>query len=383
MKTTNSLFRRVAAIVCAVIAVCMLASCSDSEQGSASKLIDCGLIHEPEFGGVYITNTIDEFNALGFEYGDSVDIVFSNGYILNDQPYYNGYYTENGKSLLVAYPGYDYIKAAINNGDDLWEVAGLNENDTATITLNERGKYLDIQNARNISYTDERSEFASDEVFANFRSVKAGNISANTLYRSASPCDDQHNRATYVNALIEAAGIQCIVDLADSDEKIHGYIEDPEFNCPYFLSLYENGLVIPLSMNTNFSSDTFKTKLSAGLTAMAEQKGPYLVHCTEGKDRTGFVCMLLEALCGASYDEIVDDYMITYDNYYKITRESDPDRYTVIVEHVLDPMIYALFDDREIDLSTADLAAGAENFLQSAGMDTDRIAGLKAALTAE
>ena len=133
-------------------------------------------------------NTIEEFNALGFAYGDSVDISFSNGYTLEDQPYYNGYYTESGESLLVAYPGYDYIKACINNGSDLWEVAGLAPDDSATITLNERGKYLDIQTARNIHYTDERSDYDSNEAFANFRSVKAGSIAANTPYRSASPC---------------------------------------------------------------------------------------------------------------------------------------------------------------------------------------------------
>lgn len=94
----------------------------------------------------------------------------------------------------------------------------LAPDDSATITLNERGKYLDIQTARNIHYTDERSDYPSDDAFANFRSVKAGSIAANTLYRSASPCDNQHNRATYVNDLIEAAGVQCIVDLADKNE---------------------------------------------------------------------------------------------------------------------------------------------------------------------
>ena len=65
------------------------------------------------YKGVYIEKTIDEFNALGFEYGDSVNIMFSNGFVLNDIPYYNGYYTKPGESLLVAYPGYEYIDACI------------------------------------------------------------------------------------------------------------------------------------------------------------------------------------------------------------------------------------------------------------------------------
>lgn len=58
-----------------------------------------GIEHESEFGGVYIEMSIDEFNALGFEYGDSVDVVFSNGYELKDIPYYNGYYVDAGKTV--------------------------------------------------------------------------------------------------------------------------------------------------------------------------------------------------------------------------------------------------------------------------------------------
>ena len=97
------------------------------------------VIHELEFGGVYITLTIEEFNDLGFAFGDSVNVVFSNGYTLEDIPYYNGFYCHNGETLLIGYPKYDYIKACINYGDDLWDVAGLDENDTARIALNERG----------------------------------------------------------------------------------------------------------------------------------------------------------------------------------------------------------------------------------------------------
>ena len=363
-------------VLCLLCGATFLAACGKTK---TKDLTDCALIHEPEFGGVYITSGIDDFNSLGYQYGDSVDIVFSNGYALTDQPYYNGYYTENGESLLVAYPGYDYIKACINNGDDLWEIAGLSEDDTAIVTLRERGKYLDIQNARDIHYTDAREDYDSDAIFANFRAVSVSGLAANTLYRSASPCDNQHNRAVYVNNLIETAGVQCILNLADNDEKIEGYLADESFDTPYFRALYESGNVIPLALNMNFSSPEFQQKLAGGLVALSEHDGPYLVHCTEGKDRTGFVCLLLEALCGASYGEIVADYMITYDNYYGITRESDISRYDVIVEHVLNPMIQVVAGEGT-DVTTANLKSGAETFLLNAGMTEVQIAALAARL---
>ncbi len=372
---------------------------SSEEQPAAPVLKDFAVMHELEFGGVYIDMTIDDFNALGFVYGDSVDLVFSNGYKLEDLPYYNGYYTRTGDPLLVAYPGYPYIKAGINNGDDLWVLAGLSESDTATVTLREAGKYTDIQDARDIHYKDERDQFPSDEVFANFRAVSVSGLGENVLYRSASPCDNQHNRAPYVDALIKKAGVGFILDLADNDEKIAGYIAKDDFNSPYFLSLREAGKVCPIALNTNFTSEAFGRKLAAGLITMAESDSPYLVHCTEGKDRTGFVCLLLEALCGASYDEIEADYMITYDNYYQIAKEekllsatlnsfasyygveaSDGVRYRVIVENVLDPMVALLAEDGA-DLHAADLAAGAEAFLKNCGMTDEQIASLKAKLT--
>ena len=386
MEKQVKTWRGVAIAAICLLLVCVLCAtlfsgCGAARKADAPAVVDCALIHEPEFGGVYIKITIEDFNALGFQCGDSVKVSFSNGYVLEDLPYYNGYYTANGEPLLIAYPGYDYIKAAINNGDDLWTVAGLQEDQTASITLVEQGKYLDIQNARDIHYTDNREDYESDIVFANFRAVKAGNIREGMLYRSASPCDNQHNRAPYVDALMEEAGVSFILNLADNEEKLQKYISADGFDSPYFLALYEAGQVAPLALNMNFGSEEFRGKVASGLSAMANAEGPWLVHCTEGKGRTGFVCMLLEALGGASYEEIVADYMVTYANYYGITQQSDSERYDVIVKHVLDPMIASMIGDDKADPASADLAAGAERFLADAGMTAETITALKAALT--
>ena len=364
-----------------VLLAAILLFCALTTGCKSVKTTDRAIMHEEEFGGVYVDLTIEDFNLFGFEYGDAVDVTFSNGYRLTGIPYYNGYYTQTGEPLVVAYPGYPYIKVCINNGDDLYLLAGLNETDTATITRSERGAFADIQSARDIHYRDERERFESDAVFANFRSVQAGNLKENTLYRSASPCDNQHNRAPYVDALCEKAGIRCIVNLADTEEKIRNYIGAEGFDSPYFLSLCNEGDVLLLTLNMNYGSDDFRAKVVNGLIAMTEHEGPYLIHCTEGKDRTGFVCMLLEMLCGASCDEIVSDYMITYDNYYGITKETDPKRYQVIVENVLLPMLNSVIGDDSIDPVTADLSVCAVQFLQNAGMSETQIAALKAALT--
>ena len=375
-------------IAAGMIACLALVSCAKEVPAEKPLSVEgLSVQHEQEFGGVYIEIAIDEFNALGFEYGDSVDVVFSSGYTLEDIPYYNGYYVDVGQPLLIAYPGYDYIKAAVNYGEDLWDTAELkavrqeniwikatlDEHSTASIILREHGKYADIQEARDISYTDFRTDYPSDEAFANFRSICMGNIREGVLYRSASPCDNQHKRAPYVDRLIEEAQVRCILNLADNEVKIERYIQADDFDSPYFLSLYEADHVIPLALNMNWLSDDFAAKIAQGFIAMSETEGPYLIHCTEGKDRTGFVCMLVEALAGAEYREIADDYMLTYANYYRITEASEPAKYRTILEKNLDAMLRYVIGDENADPAAVDLSAGARDYLRRAGMSDEQI----------
>jgi len=45
------------------------------------------------------------------------------------------------------------------------------------------------------------------------------------------------------------------------------------------------------------------------LTDLAMNDGASVIHCTAGKDRTGWAVAVLQRLCGADYDDIVDDYL--------------------------------------------------------------------------
>ena len=381
IKKTGSLIL----LVCILAGVLIGCGSDDKETITVSNR---KVIHEEEFGGIYIDLTIDEFNALGFEYGDSVSITFSNGLKLERIPYYSGFYTKAGETLLVAYPGYPYIEVAIHTGESIWDKSGLKDGDTAEIKLEKRGEFLDVQNARNIQYKDDREAYATDEIFANFRNVEVGNIKKGILYRSASPCDNQHNRAGYVDKLIEKAGVKTILNLADMDETIRGYIKDCEketgssdFYSPYFLTIYNSGGVIPGRIAPYYRSEDASGKIGKSIEDMVKREPPYLVHCTEGKDRTGYMCIVLEALCGASLDELRDDYMITYDNYYGITEKNDPDKYNILVRDLFDPLIEIMIGDESIDPKTADLSQYAEKYLAFCGVKKDSIEKLKEQLT--
>lgn len=365
-------------ILALLLCFAALTSCGKAEK---PELKSSAVTHETKFGGVYFDKTIEEFNALGFEYGDSVNIAFSNGKTLEDIPYYNGYYVDIGEAVLVAYPGYPYIDAMINYGDDLYLALELDENCTADITLCERGKYAGVQKARDIQYSDEQGE-QSDIVFANFRAVNMGDLKKDVLYRSASPCNDEHNRASVTDRLAAEAKIGFMLNLSDNESDILGFIAAETFNSPYFLSLFTSGKVAPLGLSANFKSESFGEKLAQGLEAVAQSEGPVLIHCVEGKDRTGYVLMLLEALCGATYGEIVDDYMLTYDNYYGINKTSDPERYDIIKEKNLDVMIsYMTGTPAEDGFENVDLAKSARALLIKTGMTEDSVNRLYSRLT--
>ena len=365
-------------------------SSSPSASASASSAAALSLENQPvsrdtSFGGVYINITIDDFNKLGFAYGDSVNVTFSNGYELKDIPYFNGYYANVGDPLLVGYPGYPYVEAAFNYGDPLWGTANLTEGDTATVTLAEAGKYRDIQEAFDITYTSVRSDYASDEQFANFRALSGGKMKEGIAYRSASPVDNEYGRAAYVEMLMAQVGIKFVLELSDSDEEVAAFVAasvDQGVNVSYFTNLLDADCVALLDLSASYPSETYAQTLAGGLVKMSQHDGPYLIHCIEGKDRTGFVCALLEALCGATYDEMLTDYMITYDNYYGINKESDPAKYDAIAHLHLDGMLRFLAGaDKNTDLTTIDYTNHARDYLRYGGMADEQIDALVATLT--
>lgn len=373
-------------IIIALIAVALLIGLiivliNNVNKEKVLAIKDYGIKHDEKFGGIYVDISIEDFNALGFEFGDSVNIKLSNGYELYDLPYYNGYYVDMGEALLVGYPKYEYIKIGINYGDDVWLLANCKEDDTITITLNEKGKYKDIQESSDIHYVEEQGDL-SDIVFTNFRNVKVGGLKDNILYRSASPIDNTHNRAAVTDKLAKEAGIKYDIDLSDSDEEITEHIDKSDFNSPYFVSLLRDNKVIALDMSMSFKQDDFKQSLVKGLTQMSKNEGPYLVHCVEGKDRTGFVCMILEGLAAATYEEIVDDYMLTYDNYYNITKETEPTKYETIKKRNIDAMLlYVTGLENVEDLKTANLNEKIGKYLESIGMERHDIDALTYQLT--
>ena len=329
-----------------------------------------------EYDGAMLDFTKADMEKAGFTLGDVISIT------LDDQtfvmPYYDGYYTPYGELLLVAYPSYPSICFTANNTGLPKELRGL-EGHAVTVRMKEKGGSIDVQTAMSLSYSNERSEYPtlSDAEFANARTVTVGNIVNGVLHRCSTPFTNATNRAYYVSDYLESEKATTVLNLADTEEKMLTY-DMP----PYSRTLWEGGNVILCPLKADPTADDYNNRLIAALKELPSRPAPYVVHCMEGKDRTGYVCALLEGLCGATYEEMVADYLITYDNYYRVTPEKDPDVCNTLVTLRLNPclMYYAGVSD-EAQLPNVDYAKAFSNYLLSHGMNQQQLDALVQVLT--
>ena len=242
-----------------------------------------------------------------------------------------------------------------------------------TITLKEKEGYLEEWLLLGLQRSNNREDYAelSDEEYANFRMVTTTGMGEGIMYRSSSPVNENINRNQEADKACQEAGIKTIVNLADSRIAMPFYEHLPE-------TYYASTEYICLGLGFDYYSSPFMHNLAIGLRFMLKNEPPYLIHCMEGKDRTGFVCALLECLMGASADEVVEDYMITYYNFYGIGPDSE--QYDRIADSNIKTSLADAFGVETIDDETVDLAAEAEEYLLEIGMSEEDIAALKTRL---
>ena len=353
-----------------------MVSCSDDDDTKSVPTLEGKIVSYNEFGAAMLDFTETDMTKAGFTLGDVISITVDGKEIV--MPYYDGYYTRNGEYLCVAYPTYPSICFTANNVGLPEELRGL-EGHAVTVRMKEKGGCIDVQQALSMKYTNDREDYdlISDAAFANARGVSAGKMASGILYRSSSPFSNEINRANYVSEYLEQAKVMTVLNLTDTEEKMAAY-DMPA----YSRSLWEGGQVILCPLKADPTADDYNQRLVAALKELPSRPAPYVVHCTEGKDRTGYVCALLEGLCGATYEEIVADYLITYDNYYQITPVKDPALCNTLVSLRLNTclMYYAGVTD-EAQLPEVDYAKAFASYLLSHGMSQQQLDALVQALT--
>ena len=178
----------------------------------------------------------------------------------------------------------------------------------------------------NVNYTSKRADYPSDEVFANFYEVTGGDLKPGILYRSFSPLNtpDKQSRSAYVSELAEEAGIQFDIALSYSDATVQKACETVE---GYIVDLCKEGKYVAPNMNYSYFQEKEKTIIV--LESILDNDGAYLIHCNVGRDRTGYVVLLLQALCGCTPDEMKECEARAFCNLHHIVHGSEEYRTVV------------------------------------------------------
>ena len=352
-------------LIWGLVLLLTLTACSSTQgvieestaETSSSDILTGTVLEISKYGNTYIDVKSADFLS-GFVNGDIVRVSV-NGYEIT-APVVTSYSDVDNGSPLVKTDG-EYVEVALSYADfaSSYSVA---VGSVIQISMAEKGGVK----------SEERNDYASDEIFANFRALEGGRLKKNFIYRSCNPGLDDA-RALYADMLAEDAGIRTVINLADSEESLLSTMHPAS----YYAELYEEGRVILLNMGVDFRSEDFASKLAEGLIFMIENpEGPFLIHCNEGKDRAGLVCALLEALAGSSMDEIIEDYMTSYENYYGVEKGSE--QYDAISSIITD--FFTSINGRPFPESA--LRSVAEVYLTSqAGLSSDQLSALEALIT--
>ena len=355
--------------------------------------IEAGIREIQKYGNLVLTISGSRLLEMGYDYGDIASVTIAGQTF--DMPVGSNFSdVDNGRMIIRVIasdnPDEDAVILAINMGDLAttlgiatktileeepgfrWDYnEGYDDTLTVSIAMGEKGGYADEYMVHQLVRSSVREDYPdlTDEQYANFRNVATTGMGAYALYRSSSPVNPLLNRNREADAAVNTAGIRTVLNMADNEKMMKGYEG-------YAESYYSALDILALNLGMDFAADDFRAGLAEGFRFLASHETPWLIHCTEGKDRTGFAVAVLECLMGASADEVVADYMVTYANFYGV--QPGTEQYDAIVRSNIASSLAAAFDIGSI--YDADLAVEADDYLLEIGMSREEIDALKAGL---
>lgn len=346
------------------------------------------------FGNLGFAMLPKDFKDQGYTFGDMVNVKLKGaakdgGDIIHNVAMVTNYnevgyfapclcdYEGGGKSLAYSY-GID----SVNRDVDADQVVG----NQAIFDISDKMGYQDVRDLVEVSRKATYEETGKDAmVFANFRDVSTtiGGMSTyvypGILFRGSSPFNYHNNpeRCDYVNQLLKDYNIDYEVSLGNTKEKIDEYMTKASGKTKQLYDSKNN-----VFCNVQLASDYFTKEVNTlggelrdGNAAFKVFKfisdncfrnptpdpenedetyhAKFYIHCDEGKDRTGFICMVLEALAGVPIDLLVSDFMLTFRNYYNITCRTPEEKkkYDKLAELTIYRFIYSLLLANECEKS--------------------------------
>jgi len=158
----------------------------------------------------------------------------------------------------------------------------------------------------------------------------------------------------------------------------------------YAFELYDRGRVIARSVNPSVLCHP--DEILYVMATIADTEDSIGISCSQGKDRTGVYCAMIESLAGVSYEEVRADYLLSMCNCYGIVPYSV--EYDTVGSMVLDRLFY-IFQHPELldsvsqvdwgcmDIADYDAERIVTGYLTYIGMSEERSSLLKESLTGQ
>ncbi|MBO7353741.1 MAG: hypothetical protein J6U61_05750, partial [Lachnospiraceae bacterium] len=175
-----------------VMCFCMLFSTAVyAEDGTISGTV----IEVQKYGNLVMDFTPSDMLGAGFEVGDILTISVGENEL--EAPLCTSYSDVDTGSLVIRLTD-EQVIVAINMGN-FSTTYGVGDGETVTFTLKQAKGYLSEYTIRQLTRTNERADYSSDDVFANFRNVTTTGIADGVLFRSSSPVNNEIGRAAYAD----------------------------------------------------------------------------------------------------------------------------------------------------------------------------------------
>ena len=280
---------------------------------------------------------MDDLEGLGAEIGDDIlvktkDNTFSVLLSPNSKykgiPIYGGYIAEASGKITIGYTSCNHVTLDYKVGDIL------------TLSCEGRNPIIDKMPNYLKGHSDDPDDYDDMVEFGNLREVSGGDLISDWLYRSASPWN-AGNRSPVADDYYRGLGAEFLICLNLDEEELTGYVE--RMPDAYASGLYKEGKVS--CQRVHAAVHSYPDDMGFLIDSLLEAEGKTGIFCTYGKDRTGFYCAVIEGLVGATYDEILTDFMASMCNYYHI--EEGSEEYDVISENYPQRVLY-LYDHTEL-----------------------------------
>lgn len=351
-----------------------------NDDGDDGKTLVTTVMGMGEYDSIELECTVRDVRSLGCEIGDRV-LIETNGHTYD-------------ATFVSRYSGIGVMGAFLSIPDNplnqhvcfgafnvkIWDHSQCKPGDTVTLKRNGVDP-LFAKIPHYVAGTPRHYDGSTTkEVFCNFRAVDTVGIRENAIYRSVSPYRAQTERSEIMAELYEKEDIGYILSLGDTESRVES-CRSVYGDSYYPVKIYDEGKAIVMNVDSNFNR--VPSDLRKALLALLDTEDKVVINCYQGKDRTGMMCTVLEVLTGSDYEEVMEDYMLSYINHYGIEKGSEEydvirnimfDRYLYVLEHPEIVEQVGTFDWSVLDGYVFDVEKIILTFLKDyAGMTDDEI----------